>query len=121
MHDPRKDVGSPKSISLFGSFHIGSMLCFFPANFMSSTYTDENNPFSRCTKRPNLEFSPNHVSKEFSQIVFPIMVLPKNDRADSVQEERLGLPFWTMIQAICVVVDESNCLDTPIWEFSNDL
>ena len=25
--------------------------CFFPANFMSSTYTDKNNPFSRCTKR----------------------------------------------------------------------
>ena len=22
-------------------------LCFFPANFMSSTYTDKNNPFSR--------------------------------------------------------------------------
>ena len=23
----------------------------FPANFMSSTYTEKNNPFSRCTKR----------------------------------------------------------------------
>ena len=29
----------------------GSILCFFPANFMSSTHTDKNNPFSRWTKR----------------------------------------------------------------------
>ena len=47
----RKDVGSPKTTSLLSSFHIGSRLCFFPANFMSSTYTDKNNPFSRWTKR----------------------------------------------------------------------
>ena len=32
---------------ILSTFHIGSMLCFFPANFMSSTYTDKNNPFSR--------------------------------------------------------------------------
>ena len=51
FHAPRKDVGFPKSTSLLSTFHIGSMLCFFPANFMSSTYTDKNNPFSRCTKR----------------------------------------------------------------------
>ena len=51
IHDSRKDVGSPKSTSLLSSFHIGSRFCFFPANFMSSTYTDKNNPFSRCTKR----------------------------------------------------------------------
>ena len=25
--------------------------CFFPASIISSTYTDKNNPFSRCTKR----------------------------------------------------------------------
>ena len=29
---------------------------------------------------PNLEFSPSHVSKRFSQIAFPIIVLPKDDR-----------------------------------------
>ena len=65
---------------------------------------------------PNLEFSPINVSKEFSQIAFPTMGLPKDDRTDSFQEERLGLPYWTMILAIRVVVDESKCLDTPIWE-----
>ena len=45
------DVGSPKSTSLLSTFHIGSILCFFPASFMSSTYTDKNNPFSRWAKR----------------------------------------------------------------------
>ena len=33
------------------TFHIGSIFCFFPANLMSSTYTDKNNPFSRCTNK----------------------------------------------------------------------
>ena len=54
----------------------------------------------------------------FSQIAFPITLLPKNNHTDSFQEERLGLPYWTMILAICVVVDESKSLDIPIWEFS---
>ena len=54
---------------------------------------------------------------EFSQIILPTIVLPKDNRTDFVQEERLGLPHWTMILVICVVVDESKCLDTPIWEF----
>ena len=67
---------------------------------------------------PNLEFSPSHVSTGFSQIAFPIIVLPKDDRTNYFQEERPGLPYWTMILALCVVVDESTCLDTPIWEFS---
>ena len=44
-------VGSPKSASLLSSFHIGSRFCFFPANFLPSTYTDKNNPFWWCTKR----------------------------------------------------------------------
>ena len=67
---------------------------------------------------PNLEFSPNHVFIRFSQIAFPITVLPNDDRTNSFQEERLGLPYWTMILAISVVVDESKCLDIPILEFS---
>ena len=67
---------------------------------------------------PILESSPIHVLKGFSQIAFPITVLPKDDRTDFAQEERLGRPHWTMSLAICVVVDESKCLDTPIWEFS---
>ena len=60
---------------------------------------------------PNLEFSPSHASIGFSQIAFAIIVLPKDDHKDSFQEERLGLPYWTMILAICVSVDVSNYLD----------
>ena len=67
---------------------------------------------------PNLEFSPIHVSIGLSQIAFPIIVLLNDDRTDSAQEEPLALPYWTMILAICVVVDESKCVDTPILEFS---
>ena len=53
---------------------------------------------------PNLEFSPSYVSME----------------TDSFREERLGLPYLTMIGAICVVVGESKCLHTPIWDFYFD-
>ena len=67
---------------------------------------------------PNWKPSTNRIPKGFSQIAFHITVLPKDDRTASFQEERQGLPYWTMILAICVVVDESKCLDTPIWEFS---
>ena len=66
---------------------------------------------------PNLEFSPSHVSIGYSQIAFPTIVLPKDDSTDFAQEERLGLLYWTMIWAICVVVDESKCLDIPIFGF----
>ena len=65
---------------------------------------------------PNLEFSHSRVSIGFSQIAFPTIVLPKDDHTDVFQEERLGLPYWTMILAICVVVEES--LDIPILELS---
>ena len=110
----------PKSTSLLSTFHIGLMFRFFPANCMSSTYTDKNSPFSRSTnKHSQLEtFSQPYFNGIFSQIAFPTTVLPKDDHTDFAEEERLGLPYWTMIWAICVVVDESKCLDIPIWEFS---
>ena len=47
-----------------------------------------------------------------------MIVLPKDDHTDSFQVEQLHFPYWTVILAICVVVDESTCLDTPILEFS---
>ena len=37
----------------------------------------------------NLEFAPSHVSIGFSQVAFPIIVLPKDDRTHSVREEQL--------------------------------
>ena len=59
--------------------------------------------------------SPIHVSIGLSQIAFPIIVLPKDDNTNSFQEERLGLPYWTMIQAICVVIDESKMSGHSDW------
>ena len=44
---------------------------------------------------PNWKPSPNRTSIRFSQIAFPTTVLPKDDRTDSAQEVRLGLPYWT--------------------------
>ena len=70
------------------------------------------------TSIPNWKLSPNRISTGLSRIAFPITVLPKDDHTDFVQEERLGLPYWTMILAICIVVFESICLDIPIWELS---
>ena len=46
-------------------------------------------------------------------MAFPTIVVPNDDRTDFVQEEPLGLPYWTMILAICVVADESIFLDIP--------
>ena len=49
IHDQGKNVGSSNSTSLLSTFHIGLIFCSFPANLMSSTYIDLNNPYSRCT------------------------------------------------------------------------
>ena len=48
---------------------------------------------------PNLEFSPSHAIMGFSQIPYPIIVLPKDDRTDSAQEERLFLLTFVRFHA----------------------
>ena len=83
---------------------------------MSFTYTDKNNLYSRCSnKHSQFRTFPSRVLMELSRIAFPMIVLLKDDRTNSFQEERLGLPYWTMILAICVLVDVSNYLDILIW------
>ena len=72
------------------------------------------------TNIPNWK-PPNRAAIRFSQIAFPMIVLPKDDHTDSVQVEQVGLRYWTMIQAICVLVNESKCLNIPILEFSNNV
>ena len=47
-----------------------------------------------------------------------MIVLPKDDRTDSVLEEQLDLIYWTMILTICVLVDVSKHLDILTSEFS---
>ena len=49
---------------------------------------------------PIWNFLPACFNWIFPQIAFPTYVLPKDDRTNSFQEERLGLPYWTMILAI---------------------
>ena len=46
-----------------------------------------------------------------------MIVLLKDDRTDFAQEERLDLPYWTMIWAICVLVDVVKYLDILASEF----
>ena len=111
--------GRPKSTSFRSTFHIESMFCFFPANLMSSTYTDKNSPFLGLRMNmPKLELFPVRIPRELSRIVFPIVVLPKDDRTDFAQDERLDLPYWTTIWAVCVSVDVSIYLDILTLEFA---
>ena len=63
----------------------------------------------------SLKLLPKRIPTRLSQITFPITVLPKGDRTDFAQEERLGLPYWT--RAISVVEDESKSLDIPMRYF----
>ena len=98
---------------------MGSMCCFSPANFLCHPHTKIRIILSDGVRKDihSWKLSPNRVLLRFSQIAFPIIVLPKDDRTDFVQAERLGLRHWTMTSAICVVVDESKCLDIRIWEY----
>ena len=59
----KESVGSPKSTSSLCTFQIG-LIFFFPANLMSSTYTVQNDPFSRSTnKHSQLETFSHSFSK----------------------------------------------------------
>ena len=53
--------------------HRINVLFIFRPIFMSSTYTDKNNPFSRCTnKHSQLKtFSPPYFNRIFSNLPFP--------------------------------------------------
>ena len=119
----RKDVGSPKSTSLLSTLPHRINIVFLSSQFLCHPHTQIRLILFHDEQRdiPYVDFSPNRVSIGFSQIAFPIIVLPKDDRTDSTQEERLDLPHWAMIWAICVVVDESRCLDTPIFGIFNNL
>ena len=69
---------------------------------------------------PNLKLFTNRVLLELSRIAFHITVLTKVDRTDFAPVERLDLPYWIMIYAICVSVDVSKYLDIPTSELYNN-
>ena len=115
----RNDVGSPsQSLPWEFSKSVPCFLFCLPVWYRPHTRVRKVLLLGWQKNIPSLKLFPNHVPIELSQIAFHIRVLPKVIHTDSFREERLGLPYWTMILAICVVVDESKCLDTPIWEFS---
>ena len=89
------------------------MFFVLPAILISSTYTDKNSPFARLTNKHYPVFR-----KNFLKISFPTIVLPEGDRTNSFREERLDLPYWTMIFAICALVDVSKYLGILTFEFS---
>ena len=64
------------------------------------------------------KFSQTVFWKALSRIAVPAIFLPKDDRTDFVHEEQLGLPYWTMILAICVSVDISKYMDILSLEYS---
>ena len=66
---------------------------------------------------PNLKLLPNRSSIEHSQIVFPIIVLPEDDRTDAFQEKPQDLPCWTMIWAVCVSINVSKYPDILTSDF----
>ena len=57
------------------------------------------------------------LQQDFLKFPVPQQSCQNGDHTDFAQEERLGLPYWTMIWASCVVLDESKCLDIRILEF----
>ena len=115
IHDPGKMLVLPNQLLYwvlstsdlcFASFQ--PILCHPHTQMRIILFHDERRDIH------NLEISPSHVSIRCSQIAFPIIVLPKDDHTDFAQEERLGLPHWLTILAICIVENESKCLDIPI-------
>ena len=114
----RNDVGSPKSTLVIRTLQVGLMFCFLPTTFISSTYT-ETSPSRLTNKHSQFGTLPNHIlkKKKLSLITFLTKVLPKDDRTDFIQEEQPDLPYWTMIRAICALVDVSQYLDILTSEF----
>ena len=75
VHDQRKMLVLPNQLLCFGAFHIGLILCLYPAKLMSSTYTGKNNPFSLCTnKHSQLKtFTQPYFNKIFSNCLSHIV------------------------------------------------
>ena len=110
-HSQFGTLSHPYFKKTFSNFSSHKFLCY-----MGGTVTTA---FSRCAnKHSQLEtFSQPYFNRIFSNCL-SIIVLPKDDSTDSAQEEHLDLPYWTMIWAISVSVDESKYLDIQTLEFS---
>ena len=119
IHDQGKMLVLPNQL-VYWVLYIGLMFCFFPANLMSSTYIDKNNPFHGVRMSiPNFKtFSQQYFNKIFWNCLSHDS--PAKSMTIQIPLKRDNWVFHTgpMIWAICGVVDESKCLDIPILEFS---
>ena len=95
----RNEVGLSRSTFFINFIHSGATFCFFPAFWISSTYTDKNSPYFLVTKRHSQFGTLSHPSSinTSSNCLSHKSLLQEEDLKDFVQEERLGLPCWTMI------------------------
>ena len=73
IHDPGKMLVLPNQLLCLVPSTSDQCFCFFPANFMSSTNTDKNNPSFTMYKQafPNKKPSPNRTSIGFLKLPFP--------------------------------------------------
>ena len=117
----RNDVGSPRTANFISFFQIGLRFCFLPAILMSYPRLPirTNLVLDVRIGIPNSELFSIPVPIELFRIAFLITIRQVGDHTACAQEERLGLPCWTMILAISLLVDESKCLDIQISEFKN--
>ena len=97
-HDPGKMLVLPNQFLCWTLSTSDQDFVSFQPIFMSSTYTDKNNPFSRCTKRHSQFgiFSQPCFKRTFSNYLYNS---PAKRMTVQIpfQEERLCLPYWTMI------------------------
>ena len=98
------------------------MFSVFPVSLISSQNTDRNGPLARLTnKHSQKKTFPNRVPIELSEVVLSTPVLPEDDVTNSFREERLDLPYWTMIWIICASIGVSKYQDIQTLDFLNNL
>ena len=91
------------------------MIIFFPANFMSSTYTDKNNPFSRCTyKQSQVETVSQTCSKKtFSNCLShnsSAKSMTVCENPDTIQSSLL-MPTWLdLVGSSIRIAHRSSCV-----------
>ena len=67
----RNEVGSSSSTFFIHFFHMGAILHFSPANSMSPTYSDKNNPWFRWKTFPIRHFYPSKFQSNLLELSFP--------------------------------------------------
>ena len=116
-------VGSSRSIFFLGEFST-CVFCFFPTIFLSSTWTDKNNPSFLCARKDISvgTFFPIPFRKALLRIVFPEEDRLMGDQKSSFQEERWGRQSYRNFLAVVVEGSWANSQDirllaiVTIWE-----